>query len=145
MARIETELATRDDRTRWFTGDSLDGAMALICAGRCFLSHIPAMPEQVYTDGAPLRWVNNNDVVARVPPTWMGYRHVGSRMYLNAHRRLRKLTKRQRARARWRGSIEGAKQGKVDHFADHAVAGCVRHIGDAVEAQEAVQRRYQAQ
>ena len=126
--------------------------MATICAGRCYLSHIPAMPQRVYTYGAPrvgtkryvqnvdlniTRWVNNNDVVARVPPTWMGYRHVGSRMYLNAYGKVRKLSKQQRVKDRWRGFVEGVKQGKVDHFSDHAIAQYVAHIADAVEEAEA--------
>lgn len=156
---IEKQIAAKDRRKLWFTGHSLGGAMATICAGRCFLSHIPANPERVVTFGAPrvgtkryvqhvdldiTRWVNNNDVVARVPPTWMGYRHVGVRMYLDSQGRLRKLTKQQRAKDRWRGFVEGVKQGKVDHFSDHSIAGYVDHIADAVEAREAKARGPQA-
>ena len=79
---------TLDDERRnvWFTGHSLGGAMATICAGRCKLSDIAAVPVETVTFGSPrvgtmryvqnagithLRWVNNNDIVTRVPPTWL--------------------------------------------------------------------------
>jgi triacylglycerol lipase len=137
-----------DERTLWFTGHSLGGAMATISAGRCFLSHIPATPQGVYTFGAPrvgtrryintvevdlTRWVNNNDIVPRVPPTWMGYQHTGQHRYINTYGKVRKLTKRQRMKDRWRGFVLGLKQGKVDPFSDHAIAGYVAHIADAVD------------
>jgi len=142
------EIIAYEERTLWFTGHSLGGAMATISAGRCFLAHIPAMPTGVYTYGAPrvgtkryinsvdvdlTRWVNNNDIVPRVPPTWMGYRHTGRRIYINTHGKVRRMTKRQRAKDRWRGFWHGLKQGKVDHFSDHAIAGYVEHIAHAVE------------
>ncbi len=149
---IEEELSHKDDRMLWFTGHSLGGAMATICAGRCYLSHIPMNPEELITFGAPrvgtrryvqhvdlkiTRWVNNNDVVTRVPPTWLGYQHVGTRMYINADGKVRKLTKQQRVKDRWRGFVEGIKQGKVDHLSDHAIAQYVSHIADAVDELEA--------
>ena len=141
------KLIANERRNLWFTGHSLGGAMATICAGRCFLAHIPAMPKAVYTFGAPrvgtrryinnvdvdlTRWVNNNDIVPRVPPTWLGYRHTGRHVYINTYGNVRKMTKRQRAKDRWRGFVHGLKQGKVDHFSDHAIARYIEHIADAV-------------
>lgn len=141
------EIIAEDPRTLWFTGHSLGGAMATICAGRCFLAHIPAMPEGIYTYGAPrvgtkryinnvdvdlTRWVNNNDIVPRVPPTWLGYRHTGRKLYINTYGNVRRMTKRQRAKDRWRGFFHGLKEGKVDHFSDHAIARYIEHIGKAV-------------
>lgn len=93
----------KNKKTLWFTGHSLGGAMATICAGRCFLSEINSMPQALFTYGSPRvgdkrfvnfveldhsRWVNNNDIVTRVPPVWMGYRHCGTEMYLNRTGRL---------------------------------------------------------
>lgn len=141
------QVIANDERTLWFTGHSLGGAMATISAGRCFLAHIPAVPKAVYTFGAPrvgtkryinnveidlVRWVNNNDIVPRVPPTWLGYRHTGVRLYINTYGKVRKMTKRQRAKDRWRGFFHGLKQGKVDHFSDHAMARYAEHIAEAV-------------
>jgi triacylglycerol lipase len=149
-------LIAVDKRTLWFTGHSLGGAMATIAAGRCFLSHIPAVPKGVYTFGAPrvgtkryinsvevdlTRWVNNNDIVPRVPPTWLGYRHTGTRIYINTYGNVRKMTKRQRVKDRRRGFIEGLKRGKVDHFSDHAMANYVTHIAHALEEAEAASNR----
>lgn len=141
------EIIANDKRNLWFTGHSLGGAMATISAGRCFLAHIPATPTAVYTFGAPrvgtkryinsvsvdlTRWVNNNDIVPRVPPTWLGYRHTGTRLYINTYGNVRAMTKRQRAKDRWRGFFHGLKEGKVDPFSDHAMAQYVEHIAKAV-------------
>lgn len=140
--RLEEALVA-NDKTLWFTGHSLGGAMSTICAGRCFLSHIKSTPRQLYTFGSPrvgnkayvnhvklehLRWVNNNDIVTRVPPIWMGYRHTGEQMYLNAYGKLRPLSKAQRAKDRWRGFWMGVKKGKIDHFADHSMREYIRCI-----------------
>ncbi|HSF85901.1 MAG TPA: lipase family protein [Acidimicrobiia bacterium] len=156
--KVEEELSTKDMRKLWFTGHSLGGAMATISAGRCYLAHIPQMPEHVYTFGAPrvgtkryvqnvdlniTRWVNNNDMVTRVPPAWLGYQHVGQRKYINAYGKVRRLTRRQRAKDRWRGFVAGLKEGKIDHFTDHSIAGYVAHIADAVEEHDAGQTRHQ--
>ncbi len=113
------EVALREnEKPLWFTGHSLGGAMATICAGRCKLSEIPSNPEGLFTFGSPrvgnkrfinyvklphYRWVNNNDIVARVPPRWMGYTHSGRELYLNAFGRLRKYTPLRRFRDRWYG------------------------------------------
>lgn len=136
---------TLDDERRavWFTGHSLGGAMATICAGRCKLSDIAAVPVETVTFGSPrvgtkryvqnagirhLRWVNNNDIVSRVPPTWLRYRHTGTRMYLDRHGDVRRFTARQRAKDRWAGFVDGIKNRRFDHFSDHAIAGYVDHL-----------------
>ncbi len=153
------EALVNNTKTLWFTGHSLGGAMATICAGRCFLSHIKSMPEQVFTYGSPrvgdkayvnyvkldhYRWVNNNDIVTRVPPPWMGYRHTGREMYFNARGKLRKLSGWQRTKDRWRGFWMGIKQGKIDHFADHSMNRYIRYICDAIAADEGRQPEHSA-
>jgi triacylglycerol lipase len=149
--RLEKELVD-NDKTLWFTGHSLGGAMASISAGRCHLSHIPSFPKELFTFGSPrvgnkryvnyvkiqhYRWVNNNDIVTRVPPLWMGYRHTGTIMYLDAHGRHRKMTKTQRARDRARGFWMSLKKGKIDYLADHSMRGYIEGIEAAVQQQEA--------
>lgn len=132
-----------DGRDLWFTGHSLGGAMAMICAGRCELDEIPIHPVQVLTFGAPrvgtkryvthaqldiLRWVNNNDIVTRVPPMWMGYRHVGRMMYLDSDGTHRRMTRQDRAEDRWRGFVQGLRRGRVDNFSDHLIVDYVAHL-----------------
>jgi triacylglycerol lipase len=148
--RLEQALLS-NTRTLWFTGHSLGGAMAAICAGRCVLSHIRSNPRGLVTFGAPRigtrryvqyvqfeahRWVNNNDIVARVPPAWFGYRHKGSEIYLNAYGQIRRLTGWQRTKDRWRGFLRGLKCGEFDHFADHAIDRYIAHIRQAVVEEE---------
>ena len=79
------------------------------------------------------RWVNNNDIVTRVPPLWMGYRHTGQQMYLDSDGKLRDFSKAQRVRDRWRGFWMGLKEGSVDHFADHSMNAYIDHIQNALQ------------
>lgn len=81
----------------YLTGHSLGGALAVLAS--CRLLEL-AMPHQVYTFGCPRvlsqgaaawyqrymgdlhhRYVNNNDVVPRVPPRLLGVSHVGKFHY----------------------------------------------------------------
>ena len=133
---ILEEQLKNNEKTLWFTGHSLGGAMATICAGRCALSHIKSNPTQIYTFGSPrvgnkryinfvkvnhVRWVNNNDIVTRVPPVWLGYRHTGQEHYINSIGRLVSLDAIQRRKDAWNGFISGLKNRKIDHFADHII------------------------
>lgn len=145
----ELEEGLRDEtRNVWFCGHSLGGAMAQICAGRCQLSEIAAVPREVATFGSPrvgtkryidnakvrhLRWVNNNDIVTRVPPRWLRYRHVGVKMYLDSRGNVAKMNAAQRGKDRWAGFWGGLKARKFDHFSDHAIAGYVAHLRRAAE------------
>jgi triacylglycerol lipase len=125
--------------------------MAAICAGRCMLSYIRSNPRGLYTFGSPrignrryvnyvhmeaYRWVNNNDIVPRLPPAWLGYRHKGQEIYLNAYGRIRRTTGWQRVKDRWRGFVRGLREGSFDHFADHSIAHYIEHIRRAVEEEE---------
>jgi triacylglycerol lipase len=145
--RLEQALVN-NSRTLWFTGHSLGGAMAAICAGRCRLSYIRSNPRALFTFGSPRigsrryvnyvqleahRWVNNNDIVTRVPPAWLGFRHKGTEVYLNAYGKIRRLTGWQRVKDRWRGFVRGLREGRFDHFADHSIGQYIQHIRTAVE------------
>jgi triacylglycerol lipase len=148
--RLEQALVN-NTRTLWFTGHSLGGAMAAICAGRCRLSYIRSNPRALFTYGSPrigsrryvnyvqleaYRWVNNNDIVPRVPPNWLGFRHKGQEVYLNAYGKIRRLTGWQRVKDRWRGFVRGLREGRFDHFADHSIGQYIQHIRAAVEDEE---------
>ena len=137
------ESLKSNEKNLWFTGHSLGGAMATICAGRCALSHIKSNPVQIYTYGSPrvgnnryinfvkvnhIRWVNNNDIVTRVPPAWIGYRHTGQEHYINSTGNLAKLNLVQRRKDAWNGFISGLKNRKLDHFEDHIIDRYVDYI-----------------
>lgn len=144
--RLEDALK-ENDRTLWFTGHSLGGAMATICAGRCFLSEIESLPYALFTYGSPrvgdrrfvnfvelnhTRWVNNNDIVTRVPPVWMGYRHGGQEMYLDRHGQVRSISGWSRMADRARGLLGGLLKFRVDHLADHSMERYIEHIRAAL-------------
>lgn len=161
---LETALVN-NEQPLWFCGHSLGGAMATICAGRCYLSHIESVPAQLFTYGSPrvgnnryinyvklehYRWVHNNDIVTRVPPVFLGYRHCGSEVYINRDGVIGALGHVSKRRDRWQGFLRGLRKWKVDHFTDHAVGGYIDPIvravieedkqirggGDAVSARE---------
>lgn len=140
-----------DTRNLWFCGHSLGGAMATICAGRCFLSEMKSTPQGLFTYGSPRvgdkqfvnfvrldysRWVNNNDIVTRVPPAWMGYRHAGREYYLNHLGRLKKVNGWLRTRDRLRGFLLGLFQFRIDHFSDHSIDRYIENIFAELQASE---------
>jgi triacylglycerol lipase len=147
---LESALV-ENKKTLWIAGHSLGGAMATICASRCKLSHIQTNPIELYTFGSPrvgnnryvnysvvvhIRWVNNNDIVTRVPPNWMGYRHTGEEMYLNAYGKIRRITPWQRTKDRWRGFWMGLQAGRIDPFNDHLLERYARCIYNEICARE---------
>ncbi len=150
------EALTSNRKSLWFTGHSLGGAMATICAGRCLLSHIKSEPAGLFTFGSPrvgdkryvnytdiphYRWVNNNDLVARMPPFWFGYRHSGREMYLDRHGKLKNDVKGwQRISDRIQGfCTELLTKFRVDHLSDHSVLDYIDHIFALIRAGENVQ------
>ena len=127
----------------WFCGHSLGAAMATIMASRCHL--YPDVPpvQELYTYGSPRvgwrgyvrsldithhRWVNNNDIVTRVPMNIMGYVHHGEEHYLNAYGNVRKMTAWQRAKDRFRGMWMGIKAGGIDNFSDHSMVNYCNYL-----------------
>jgi triacylglycerol lipase len=152
--RLEQALVN-NTRKAWFAGHSLGAAMATICAGRCKISQIRTDPHAVFTYGSPrvgnrryvqylnielYRWVHNNDIVTRVPPTWLGYSHKGQEVYLNAYGQIRRLTKWQRIKDRWRGFVRDLKKGEFDFFADHSISRYCKCIQKLVEEEEEITR-----
>jgi triacylglycerol lipase len=147
------ERALRENtKPLWFTGHSLGGAMATICAGRCKLSEIPSNPVGLFTYGSPrvgtaryinyvklpyYRWVNNNDIVTRMPPPWLGYRHCGREMYFNAFGRLCEYTPWRRFRDRWHGFFLSLRKLQIDHLADHPIARYIAYLKLAMEDESA--------
>jgi triacylglycerol lipase len=101
--RLYRFLATLDFQPRlWFTGHSLGGALAMLCANAC--NGWPASAYAgVYTYGQPrvgnaafrdtynaflgaitFRVVNEEDIVPRVPGYLVGFRHAGNEVFLKS-------------------------------------------------------------
>ena len=106
-------LSRKGDRTIFLCGHSLGGAIATVCASR-----LEKDVEELYTYGSPrvggdifrdnllvdhCRVVNNNDMVAKVPFWFMGYRHHGYLTYINHYGNIRTLTSWQRLKDQIRG------------------------------------------
>lgn len=157
--RLEKALVS-NERTLWFTGHSLGGAMSAICAGRCKLSHIKSDPEGLFTYGSPrvgnrryvnyvrlnyYRWVNNNDIVPRVPPTWFGYRHAGQELYLNRNGQLSAAHGYLRFRDRWWGFFRTLRRWRIDHFSDHLMGEYITAIKGLVDQQRGERERCEAE
>ena len=68
------------------------------------------------------RFVNNNDIVTKVPPKILGYAHCGDERYFNAYGYERNPTYWQRWKDFFRGTWSGWKQGKFfDALTDHGM------------------------
>lgn len=100
----------------WITGHSLGGALALLAASRLPLSAVqgvctfgaPRIGDRLFSKGyAPKAYlmVNNNDVVAHLPP--YPYSEVGEMCYIDSSGTLRRNISRSR---RWMDEIQGHVQ-----------------------------------
>jgi triacylglycerol lipase len=148
---IEKELET-NTKPIWFCGHSLGGALATICSGRCVLSYLKMEPAGLYTFGSPrvgckryvnhvplrhYRWVNNNDIVTRVPPVLLGYRHSGTEQYLDRHGRLRNITGWRRASDMMKGFFtELTTKFRIDSLGDHSIVDYIETIHDQVRREK---------
>jgi len=142
------ELLRGCEQPVWFCGHSLGAAMATICAYRCQTSAVVKDPQELHTFGSPrvgckkyvrhatvhhYRWVHNNDVVTRVPPVWLGYRHCGNEIYMNRYGQIRRITGLLRSRDRWRGLFMSFMKWKFDLLSDHSVRAYAKHLATAVQ------------
>ena len=121
-----------DDATITCTGHSLGAALATIMASRLDAN-------ELYTFGSPrvgnrdfvkemkkdgvkhYRFVNNNDVVTRIPFP-IRFRHSGKLVYINHYGNIRKMPPWQRTKDKCRGRWRSFKKGQpFDGVFDHSV------------------------
>jgi triacylglycerol lipase len=126
------------------TGHSLGGAMATVAA-----THLP-VGTIVYSYGAPrvgspvfakefnkryscYRFVNNNDIVPRVPFAILWYKHVGKLFYINTWGNIRNASAWQRIKDRFRGYRQAWRKGEIfDSIYDHDINRYINKIKNAV-------------
>ncbi|MFT5110628.1 MAG: triacylglycerol lipase [Verrucomicrobiales bacterium] len=134
------EALESNKKPLYFTGHSLGGAMAQICAARCKLSGIGSEPLEIQTFGSPrvgdkryithckikkIRWVNNNDFVPRFPPAIFGYRHTGLEMYIDYEGNISGKSGLSRIVDGLSGFAKSITKAQFDHFSDHLMPGYI--------------------
>ena len=141
---LHTNPGNKRERNLWFCGHSLGAAMATIMASRCM--HEPELinPECLFTFGSPRvgwrkyvkslgvdhhRFVNNNDIVTRVPMRIMGYVHHGTEHYMNAHGDMWEGYRPfRRFKDRMSGMWMGLRKLSIDNFSDHSMVCYIDNI-----------------
>jgi triacylglycerol lipase len=133
-------------QTLWFAGHSLGAAMATVMASRCFYDDTLMDPAELHTYGSPRvgwpgyvktmavehhRWVNNNDVVTKVPLWCMGYRHDGIEHYIDSEGDIDQEKGFARFCDGFQGMIRGIFKGSVDLISDHNMSDYIAHIAKA--------------
>ena len=141
LAEIEHNDQLKVRKDVYMTGHSLGAAMATIAATRY-------TPYELFTFGSPrvggprfirhikcphLRFMNNNDIVCRIPPAWLGFRHHGEMIYFNANGD-------QQPKPTWKdlflGVLNSWKRFKFfDGIVDHGIPNYVKAIQKLIKAQ----------
>lgn len=147
----DTLAEFRDDgQTVWFTGHSLGGALAMLAGARLYFEEPRLLADGVYTFGQPrtcddelcdahneaftdrmFRFVNNNDIVAQVPPGPV-YRHVDALRYIDSRGRVHDSMPLiggllDRAEGLTADAFAPASDGVRDHFIDNYVT-CMKRL-----------------
>jgi len=122
----------RKKKALYICGHSLGGAMAALAASRlqdrvvaCYTYGQPRVGGKIWATKCTFehhRYVNNNDIVPRVPLAVMGFRHRGELHYINYYGYIRKMTPWQIIKDGWRGRIRAwSKLEFFDGARDHSM------------------------
>tara|TARA_B100000035_G_C21019056_1_gene563241 strand:+ start:49 stop:801 length:753 start_codon:yes stop_codon:yes gene_type:complete len=134
-----------DNIVRWIDEQNLDGERNITCTGHSLgaaLATIMASrldANELYTFGSPrvgnrdfvreikndgvkhYRFVNNNDVVTKVPFP-IRFVHHGDLVYINHYGNIRKMSPWQRFKDQWRGRMRALSKGQpFDGIFDHSM------------------------
>jgi len=142
-------IMNKKKKNIYFTGHSLGAAMATLAAGRCSRLINTPQPTGLFTYGSPrvgskkyirylteldfphARWVNNIDIVTKIP--LFGYRHHAHSQYLDHNGHLAKMTPLQLAIDRLKGFWTGIKRGEVNYFVNHGSAKYITNIAKNID------------
>lgn len=144
----------RQSRSLWVTGHSLGAALATLAVAKLRLEQDEAV-NGLYTFGQPrtgdrefaknfdadfagqtFRYVNNNDIVTRVPFRSMSYSHVGTFKYFDENGDQRdNISWWDKVVDRVKGRIEDLLKPGTDGIKDHAIADYVTFLGRAAGVQ----------
>ncbi len=140
-------------RPLWVTGHSMGASLAALAAARWLASKLPVTG--VYTFGQPrtgdrrfarsfdfhfrphaFRLVNRMDIVTRTPPRSLGYRHMGTFIYLEEAGTLsHDVSWWQRFLDGWQGSIESLLEWGGGGVEDHRMACYRQRMAQSLESQ----------
>lgn len=134
-----------DNIVHWINEQKLDGERNITCTGHSLgaaLATIMASrldANELYTFGSPrignrdfvkemnndgiehYRFVNNNDIVTKVPFP-IRFVHHGELVYINHHGNIRKMSPWQRFKDQWRGRVRALAKGQpFDGIFDHSM------------------------
>lgn len=141
----------RSSRALWVTGHSLGAALATLAVAKLRLEKDEPV-NGLYTFGQPrtgdrefaknfdadferqaFRYVNNNDIVSRVPFRAMGYSHVGTFRYFDENGTQREdISWWDKVVDRMQGRIEDLLEPGTDGLKDHFMANYVACLGNTV-------------
>ncbi|MBM2826651.1 MAG: Lipase 3 protein [Dehalococcoidia bacterium] len=141
----------RGRRGLWVTGHSLGGALANLLVAKLRLEEDEPV-NGLYTFGQPrvgdrelartfdfdfepqtFRYVNNNDIVARVPFRSMGYSHVGLFKYFDEDGNQRDMNWWDLVVERIKGEVKDLLEPGSDDLKDHALEGYIANLERAME------------
>jgi len=123
----------------WACGHSLGGALATILASRlhsriaaCYTYGCPRVGNKRWAKAQMFsnhRFVNNNDIVPRIPPIWLCYRHYGELHYINYYGKIRDLSFWQKIKDQLRGRFRALRKFECfDDIKDHDIDQYVRKL-----------------